>query len=91
MCRSLSVFEIIVPDLGNDIAKEFGDASFGRLVTGIVIKAGFMGGLCLNVDNCCGVVGDVFIVEGETGGPDELGVAVFGFVLGREWIPFNWS
>ena len=73
------------------IAKEFGDASFGRLVTGVVIKAGFMGGLCSNVDNCCGVVGDVFIVEGETGGPDKLGVAVFGFVLGREWIPFNWS
>jgi hypothetical protein len=41
-----------------------------------------MGGLCSNADNCRGVVGDVFIVEGGAGGPDELGTAVFGFVLG---------
>ncbi len=41
-----------------------------------------MGGLCSNADNCCGIVSDVFIVEGEAGGPDKFGVAVFGFVLG---------
>ncbi len=41
-----------------------------------------MGGLCSNTDNCRGIVGNVFIIEGEAGGPDELGAAVFGFVLG---------
>jgi hypothetical protein len=90
--------EIVVPYIIYYIAKEFGDASFGRLVTGVVIEAGFMGGLCTNANDCRGVVGDVFIVEGEVGGTEEHGIAVFGFVLGgilrmavREWIPFNWS
>jgi hypothetical protein len=78
----LGILEIVVSDLVNDIAKEFGDATFGHLLTGIVIEAGLMGGLCLNADNCRGVVGDVFVVEGEAGGLDELGVAMFGFVLG---------
>ena len=80
--ESLGILEIVVPDLVYNIAKEFGDASFGRLVTGIVIEAGFMGGLCTNANDCRGVVGDVFIVEGEVGGTDEHGIAVFGFVLG---------
>ncbi len=78
----LSVLEIVVPDLINNITQVFGDASFGHLVTGVVIKAGFIGGLCSNADNCRGVVGDVFIIEWEAGGPDELGAAMFGFVLG---------
>ncbi len=77
----LGVLEIVVPDLGNDIAKECGNASFGHLITGLVIEAGFMGGLCSNADDCRGVAGDAFIVEGETGGPDELGVAVFASYL----------
>ena len=29
------ILEIIVPDLADDIAKEFGDASFDRLVDGV--------------------------------------------------------
>jgi len=80
--ESLGIFEIVVPDLINDIAKEFGDATFGRLVTGIVIEAGFVGSLCMNTDNCRGFVGEVFIVEGEVGGSYKFGVAMVGFVLG---------
>jgi hypothetical protein len=80
--EGISVLEIVVPDLINDIAKKFGNAMFGCFVTGVVIEAGFMGRLCTNPDNCCGVVGDVFIVEGEAGGTYKFGVAMFSFVLG---------
>jgi len=79
--ESFGVFEIVVPDLINDIAKKFGDATLGRFVTGVVIEAGFMGRLCTNPDNCHGIVGDVFIVEGEAGVAYEFGVAMFSFVL----------
>jgi len=92
-----SILEIVVPDLVNDIAKEFGDASFGRLVTGKVIEAGFMGRLCTNTDDCRGIVGDVSIVEGEVGGTYELLLPWLALYLMvsvrmamREWIPFNW-
>jgi hypothetical protein len=78
----LGVLEIVVPDLVNNVTKEFCNASFGRLVTGVVVKAGLMGSLCLNAGNCHGIVGKVFVVEGEADGPDKLGVAMVGFILG---------
>jgi len=90
--EGIGVFEIIVPYLVDDIAEKFGDATFGRFVTVIVIKAGFVGRLCTNSDDCCGAVGEVFIVEREAGGTYELVVAMFGFVLdgvrddGREGV-----
>ena len=90
--ESIGVFEIVVPDLVDDIAEKFRNATFGRFVTGVVIKAGFMGHLCTNPDDCRGVVGNVFIVEREAGGTYELVVAMFGFVLdglsedGREGV-----
>ena len=80
--ESLGIFEIIVPDLINDIAKECGHPTFGCLITGVVIKAGFMGRFCMNSDDCCGIVGDVFIIEGEAGGTYEFLVAMVGLVLG---------
>jgi hypothetical protein len=80
--EGIGVFEIVVPDLVNDIAEKFGDTTLGHFVTGVVIEAGFMGRLCTNPDDCRGVVGDVFIVEGEVGGMYKYGVAMFSFVLG---------
>ena len=80
--ESLGVFEIIVPDLINNIAKESRDSTFGGLITGVVIKAGFMGRFCMNSDDCRGVIVDVFIVEGEAGGTYEFLVAMVGLVLG---------
>ena len=80
--EGISVFEIVVPDLVNDNAKKFDNVTFGRFVTGLVIKTGFMGRLCTNPDNCCGIVGNVFIVEGEADGAYKFGVAMFSFVLG---------
>jgi hypothetical protein len=78
----LGILEIVVPDLVDNVTKEFCDASFSHLITGVVNRAGFMGSLCLNADDCCGVVGKVFVVVGEADGPDKLGVAMVGFVLG---------
>ena len=79
---TIGVFEIIVPDLINNVAKKFCNATFGRFITGVVIEAGFVGRLRTNSDDCRGVIGDVFIVEGKADGTNERGVAVFGFVLG---------
>jgi hypothetical protein len=78
----LGVLKIVIPDLVDDVTKEICDALFGRLVTGVVVEAGFMGGLCSNADNCRGIVGNVFVVEGVADGPDELGIVMVGFVLG---------
>jgi hypothetical protein len=80
--EGLGVFEIVVPDLNDHVAKEFRNATFGRFVTGVVIEAGFVGRLRTNSDDCRGVIGDVFIVEGKADGTNERGVAVFGFLLG---------
>jgi len=70
--EGIDVFEIVVPDLVNDIAEKFGDATLGHFVTGVVIKAGFVGCLCTNPDDCRGVVGDVFIVRGRQEGRTNL-------------------
>ena len=48
--EGIGVFEIVVPDLINDIVKKFGNATLGCFVTGIVIEAGFVGRLCTNLD-----------------------------------------
>ncbi len=37
--EGLGVFEIIVPDLINNVVKKFCNAMFGRFVTGVVIEA----------------------------------------------------
>ena len=39
--EGIGVFEIVVPDLVNDIAQEFGNATFGCLITGIISEVGF--------------------------------------------------
>jgi hypothetical protein len=36
--EGVGIFEVVVPNLNDDIAEKFGHASFGRLVTGVVIE-----------------------------------------------------
>jgi hypothetical protein len=55
---------------------------FGRLLTGKIAEAGFVGCLCTNSDDCHGVVGDGIIVEREAFGTYIFVVAMVGFVLG---------
>jgi hypothetical protein len=95
--ESLGILQIIVPNLVNNLAEELGDATLGCFIAGIVVKGGFVGGLSANTDNSRGVIGNVPVIEGEEGRPDELGAAIVGFVLGgsarmamREWTPSNW-
>ena len=64
----------------NDLAENLGHASLGRLVTGVVIKSGFMGGLCTNVNDCHGIVSNRLVVEWETSRVYKFGIMV-GFVL----------
>ncbi len=80
--ESLGVLQVVVSNLVNNVAEEFGDATFGCFVAGVVVKAGFVGGLSANTDNCRGAVGNVPVVEGEVGRPDKSGAAMVGFVLG---------
>ena len=57
--EGIRILEIVVPDLSNDVTKEFSNTLFGHLVTGIVVKAGFMGDLCTNTADSCGIIGNV--------------------------------
>ncbi len=41
--EDISVLEVVVLDLVDYLAEEFGSAALGRLVAGIVVKAGAMG------------------------------------------------
>jgi hypothetical protein len=62
--------------------EELGNTTFGCLVAGVVVKAGFVGGLGTKTENSCGIVGDVLVLEGEARRPDKLGATMVGFVLG---------
>ncbi len=53
-----------------------------RLVRGVVVEAGFMGSLCTNTDDHCGVFGNCCVVEQKLGRAYKLGIAMVGFVLG---------
>ncbi len=74
---------MVVPNLVNDVVEELGDATFGCFVAGLVIKVGSVGSLGTNRDNGPSVVGNVSVIEGEAGRPDELGASMVGFILGR--------
>ncbi len=54
--EDVGVFEVVVPNFIDDIVENLGHASLGRLVTGIVIEAGFVGGLHTNAIDCCGII-----------------------------------
>ncbi len=80
--ESLGILKVVVPNLVVKVTEELGDATFGCLVAGIVIKARFVGGLSANMDDGCGIIDDVLVIEREAGRPDKLGAAMVGFVLG---------
>ncbi len=47
--ESLGILQAVVPNLIHDVAEESGDAMFGCFIAGVVINAGFVGGLGDNV------------------------------------------
>ncbi len=64
--EGVSGFEVLVPNLINTVAEKLGHTLFGRFVTGIVIKLGFVGGLRMSANNCHGIVSNCLVVEWET-------------------------
>jgi hypothetical protein len=46
--EGVSIFEVVVPNFIDNVAEKLGHALFGCFVNGIVIKSGFVGGLCTN-------------------------------------------
>ncbi len=78
--EGVGIFEVVVPNLINNVAKKHGHILFGRLVTGVVIMSGFVGSLCTNVNNCRGIVSNHLVVEWETSRVYKFGTMV-SFVL----------
>jgi hypothetical protein len=96
--ESLSIHQVVVPNLVNNVAEEFGNATFGCLVAGIVVEVGFVGGLGVNMDDGRGIVGNVPVVEGRRGGLMNLEAPWLALYLAasvrmamRERTPSNWS
>ena len=78
--EGVGVFEVVEPNLFNNVMEKLGHALFHHLVTGIVIKLGLVGSLCTNVNNCCGFVSNRLVGEWETSRVYKFGTMV-GFVL----------
>jgi hypothetical protein len=57
--ESLGILQVVVPNLVNDVVEEFGITTFGCFVAGIVVEAGFVGGLGGNTDDGRGVASNV--------------------------------
>ncbi len=89
--EGVGIFQVVIPNFINNIAEKFGHALLGRLVTGIVIKSGFVGILCMNASNSRDVIRDSLVIEWETSRAYTFGTMV-GFVLdslgedGREGV-----
>ncbi len=64
--EGVGIFEIIVPDFFDDIAEKLGHALLGHLVTDLVIKSRFVGGLRTNANNCRGIGSNCLVIEWET-------------------------
>jgi hypothetical protein len=74
------VFQVVVLNLFDDIAEKLGHPLLSRLVTGVVIKLGFVGGLRTNASNCHGIISNRLVVEWEMSWVYKFGT-MFGFLL----------
>jgi hypothetical protein len=80
--ESLGILQVVVPNLVSKVVEEFGNATFGCFVAGVVVEVGFVGGLGANTDNSRGIIGNVPVVEREAGRQDKLGAAMVRSILG---------
>ncbi len=60
--KGVGILEVVVPDLVDSLAKEFGGPSLSRLVTGIVVKAGLMGRFRTDANDHGGIVGNAAVI-----------------------------
>ncbi len=70
--KGVSAFEVVTPNFINNVAEKFGHASLGRLVTGVAIKSGFVGGLRTNANNCVGIISNRLVLNGRQAGRTNL-------------------
>ncbi len=61
--EGVGVFEVVVPNFIDNVVEKLGYVLLGYLLTGIVIKSEFVGGLHTNMNNCRGIVSNHLIVE----------------------------
>ena len=78
--EGVGIFEVIVPDLVNNLRKELGRPALGRLKAGVVVKAGFVGRLRVNANDRGGIVLDAAVVEREADGAFEQVAAMLSGV-----------
>ena len=76
------VLEVVVPYLVHHVAEEFGAATFGRFVVGVVLEFGLVGRFRTDTNHSRSIVRDVQIVESEPRGADEVVSPVGGSILG---------
>jgi hypothetical protein len=74
--EGVGIFQVIVPNFIDNIAEKFGPALLGRLVTGIVIKLGFVGSLRMNTNNHCCIISNSLFLEWKTSWAYEFGTIV---------------
>jgi hypothetical protein len=78
--EGVGIFEVIVLNLINIVTEKLGHASFGLLITGVVIESRFVGSLRTNANDCRGFVREYLFVEWEISRACKFG-AMVGFVL----------
>ncbi len=61
--EGFGICEVFVPNLIDNVAEKLGHTSFSCLVTGVVIKLGFVGSLRTNANDCRGVVSICLVIE----------------------------
>jgi hypothetical protein len=76
--EGVGVLEIVVPHLIDGVVEELGDAAFGCLIAGKVIKAGMVGSLCVDTEDGGGIVGDGAAIDGKAGGANKHCIAMVG-------------
>jgi hypothetical protein len=74
------IFEVIVPNLINNLVETLGHALFSCFVTGAVIKLGFVGSLHTYAKYCHGIVSNCLVIEWEMSQAYKFGTMV-EFVL----------
>ncbi len=52
--EGVGIFEVVEPNFIDGIAEKLGHALLVCLITGIVIESGFVDGLRMNTNKCCG-------------------------------------
>ena len=78
--EGVGVLEVVVPDLVDDFPQDLGGPAFGRLETGVVVEAGFVGHLRANANDRGGIVLDASVVEREADRASERVAAMVGSV-----------